>query len=140
MLPSLPRLLRGDFNRRAETTRFYADKGQSADFVSYVAIQNRIGLWDVYFCNYLPERNTTRRDLVFEGESTPISAYGEAEAPYRATLLRSWRDGRNMRLSSALAELQAREDMWRERHAVPEERANVHSRHFSLRQTTPRNK
>lgn len=134
---SFSRLLRGEFNQRAETTRFYVDKGWNDGFISYVAIPNRLRLWDLYSCHYLPERLSPRADLSFEKEVTHFSIFDENDMPYRAALLRNRHDGRNLRFSTALACLKEREDLWIAKGVHPEDRADTHSHHYTLHRPAP---
>lgn len=130
-MPSLSRLLRGDFANRLETRRFYAQRGQSRDFVSYAAIESPFGGWRLYFCDYLPESTSSRaRADALEPGIVTLQAYGEA-APYRMAARRLGSSPRMTR-ADAIRALQGHEDYMLSRGAEPEERATPHARHFSL--------
>lgn len=130
-MPSLTRLLRGDFANRLETRRFYADRGQSRDFVSYAAIEGRFGGWHLYFCNYVPEGSSGRaRPDTLEPTTFTLQAYGEA-APYRVAASRL-RQSPRMTRAAAIRALHDHEDRMLARGATAEDSLPPHDRHFSV--------
>lgn len=105
MRKTLTRLLRGDFADRLESRRAYADKGQSRDFLSLVALQNLAGRWDIYFCDYVPADSPRAKGAGFEDGIYTVYD-GDRPTDYKAIISRNGTLPRNLDLAAAMAHLQ----------------------------------